>query len=76
MRKLRLLISGLILVAFAFVLVSPAKAAEKLKVLIVDGQNNHNWKSTTPLMKSFLEKTGRFSVAVATTPPKNSSEEV
>ena len=41
-----------------------------LKVLIVDGQNNHDWKGTTPVLKSLLEKTGLFSVDVATSPDK------
>lgn len=49
-----------------------AGAAEKLKVLIVDGQNNHVWETTTPLLKADLEKTGRFEAGVATTPPKRS----
>lgn len=40
----------------------------KLKALIVDGQNNHNWKATTPLLKAALESSGRFTVEVATTP--------
>ena len=48
----------------------PASAAEKINVLIIDGQNNHNWKGTTPVIKDMLEKTGRFTVEVATTPPK------
>ncbi len=39
-----------------------------LKALIVDGQNNHDWKSTTPVLKSLLEDTGLFVVDVATTP--------
>jgi len=39
-----------------------------LKALIVDGQNNHNWKGTTPVLKSLLEETGLFVVDVATTP--------
>ncbi len=52
----------------AVALVSVASAAEKLNVLIIDGQNNHNWRATTPVMKKFLEKTGRFNVEVATTP--------
>jgi len=43
-------------------------APEKLKVLIIDGQNNHNWRGTTPLMKSILEDAGIFTVDVATTP--------
>jgi uncharacterized protein len=43
--------------------------AETLKVLIVDGQNNHDWKVTTPLLKRELESTGLFQVDVATAPP-------
>ena len=33
-------------------------ASAPAKVLIVDGQNNHDWKSTTPVMKRLLEETG------------------
>ncbi|MEW6303568.1 MAG: ThuA domain-containing protein [Verrucomicrobiota bacterium] len=44
-------------------------AAAPLKVLIVDGQNNHDWKGTTPHLKKLLEETGLFTVDVATTPP-------
>ena len=39
-----------------------------LKALIVDGQNNHDWKSTTPVLKNLLEDTGLFIVDVATSP--------
>ncbi len=46
-----------------------ADGAEKLKALIVDGQNNHDWKATTPVLKSCLESSGLFTVAVATSPP-------
>jgi uncharacterized protein len=48
---------------------SPANAGEKLRALIIDGQNNHEWKVTTPLLRQALESSGRFSVDVATTPP-------
>lgn len=43
-------------------------AADKLRVLIIDGQNNHNWQAMTPPMKTTLEKSSRFTVEVATTP--------
>lgn len=43
----------------------------RLKVLIVTGQNNHDWVHTTPAMKQILEGSGRFAVDVSTTPPKN-----
>ncbi len=46
-----------------------APAAEPIKVLIIDGQNNHAWQTTTPLLKRLLEETGRFTVDVSTTPP-------
>jgi len=41
-----------------------------LKALIVDGQNNHNWSGTTPVLKSLLEETGLFTVDVATSPAR------
>lgn len=44
--------------------------AEPLRALLIDGQNNHDWKATTPILKQFLEDTGLFQVDVATTPPK------
>jgi uncharacterized protein len=40
----------------------------KIKVLIVDGQNNHDtWPKTTWMMKRYLEETGRFEVEIART---------
>ncbi|MEZ6058689.1 MAG: ThuA domain-containing protein [Planctomycetaceae bacterium] len=45
-------------------------ANETIKVLIVDGQNNHDWQRTTPYLKQMLEATGKFDVFVVTTPPK------
>ena len=47
--------------------------AEPIKVLIVDGQNNHDWRATTPLMKKALEETGLFQVDVATAPPQDTA---
>jgi len=52
------------------VLVSVALAAAPHKALIVDGQNGHDWKATTPVLKKVLEDTGLFSVDVATSPAK------
>jgi type 1 glutamine amidotransferase len=46
-------------------------AAEPMKALIVDGQNNHgNWPQTTEMMKSYLEQSGLFQVDVARTAPQ------
>jgi type 1 glutamine amidotransferase len=43
--------------------------AATYKALIIDGQNNHDYKATTPHLKAVLEETGLFTVDVATTPP-------
>jgi type 1 glutamine amidotransferase len=48
-------------------------AAEPVKVLLLDGQNNHNWKATTPIMVKALESTGRFKVEVSTSPAKGAA---
>ena len=42
----------------------------RLKVLLLDGRNNHEWEKTTPVLVQMLEATGRFTVDVHTAPPK------
>ena len=53
----------------AFVLVaSSVSAQDKLKALIIDGQNNHSaWPKTTHMMKTYLEESGRFTADVQRT---------
>jgi type 1 glutamine amidotransferase len=58
-----ILLAALLSVAIASLQGAPMKA------LIIDGQNNHDWKTTTPALKQILEETGLFSVDVATSPP-------
>ena len=48
-----------------------AMAKDPLAALIIDGQNNHDWKATTPVLKRLLEESGYFKVDVLTSPPKN-----
>src|SRR5262245_39914201 len=56
----------------AAVLVGPADAKTPIRALIIEGQNNHKWQETTPLLKQALEETGLFTVEVATSPPAKS----
>jgi len=49
--------------------------ADQIKVLIIDGVNNHDWESTTRATKATLEQTGRFKVDVSTSPSKRASRE-
>ncbi len=45
------------------------KSAE-YKALIVTGQNNHNWKASSPILKQLLEQTGLFNADIVKTPDK------
>ncbi len=60
---------GLIL-SLVLVSTTSSSAEDKLSVLLVDGQNNHKWEITSPILIDILESTGRFQVDRATSPPK------
>ncbi len=59
----------LTLLLLALLAALPLHAAA-LRALIIDGQNNHDFTTTTPHLKKVLEDTGLFTVDVATTPGK------
>ncbi|MEM9369481.1 MAG: ThuA domain-containing protein [Planctomycetota bacterium] len=62
-RTLLLLTAAVLLLQFNW-----APAAEPIKTLIIDGQNNHGaWPKTTAMMKHYLENSGRFTVDVQRT---------
>jgi type 1 glutamine amidotransferase len=54
----------LFLVALGAVGAPSLSGAEPLRVLILSGANNHNWRSTTPALKSVLEEGGAFAITV------------
>lgn len=56
--------------AAVLALAAPLAAADPIKVLIVDGQNNHNWRATTPILKKILDDAKVFTVEVATAPDR------
>ena len=62
-------------IALAALSLPAAHAVEKVKVLIVTGQNNHNWVRSTPVIRGLLEETGRFDVTVTTTPTKEAPKD-
>ncbi len=72
LRRLARLCFGFLLVAAVVSLLRhEAPAAEPIRALIVDGQNNHAvWPTTTKMMKRYLEETKLFTVDVATAAPE------
>ena len=68
--------SWLCLLAILFVsqLPSPAKTHRgDIRVLIVDGFSNHNWRQTTLLLRGMLGQAGGFTVNVSTMPQTGSA---
>ncbi len=54
---------------FSLALAFQAAGADKLRLLLIDGQNNHKWTETSPLFVAIFEQSGRFNVEITTTPP-------
>ena len=62
----------LLVLSFAVLiaLFNACKMGSEYKALIVTGQNNHNWKASSPILKQLLEQTGLFSADILKTPEK------
>ena len=74
-RVLRRVLTGLwfavCLLLLVTILTVDCTAGERLiRVLIFSGQNNHNWKATTPELERILTDTGRFKVDVIDYPAR------
>tara|TARA_R110002096_G_scaffold228601_9_gene418110 strand:- start:591 stop:1628 length:1038 start_codon:yes stop_codon:yes gene_type:complete len=72
MRKnLTIVLSCFVLIGALFIAgcgEGPSTSADVISVLLIDGQNNHQWPETTPVLESILEGSGRFAVTVSTSP--------
>jgi type 1 glutamine amidotransferase len=51
-----------------------ADEPSQLRVLLLSGQNNHDWRQTTPIIRGALEKCGRFVVDVTEHPERVTAE--
>lgn len=58
-----------LLVALLALFVAGSGLAGPARILILTGANNHDWRATTPVLKSILEADGRLVVAVTTNVP-------
>ncbi len=44
-------------------------AVRRIRVLIIDGVSNHDWRLTTKMLRAVLTPTGLFDITVSTSPP-------
>ncbi|MDR0845272.1 MAG: ThuA domain-containing protein [Tannerella sp.] len=66
----RLLIKNMLLFVLTMFFVASAGAKKPVKVLLVTGQNNHNWQVSHLVIQRILENSGLFKVDFAVSPAK------
>jgi hypothetical protein len=62
--KKSLTVTFLILTLASLFAQQPNAPAPKLQALIITGQNGHDWRGTTPVLRKILEDSGKFNVRV------------
>ena len=72
--KVRKSLVSLLTIVLAVLILSSCGGA-KYKALIVNGQNNHKWEVSSPVLKQILENSNMFTVDVATSPAKGENME-
>ena len=60
--------SGVLLLALAALFASGVSGQGRIRVMLLDGQNNHDWRATTPVLKKILDDAGLFETTVVTAP--------
>lgn len=58
------LLSLLLLASFPALAEGPAKSA-RIQTLLITGQNRHDWRAVSPVLRQMLEDTGRFEVRIS-----------
>jgi hypothetical protein len=61
----------LIIISGLLTILSACKNESAYKTLIITGQNNHDWKTSSPILKQILDETGLFSSEIMITPEKD-----
>lgn len=69
----RIIICFILVIGMSQITLGQNKA--KIKVLIIDGFSNHDWKQTTALTKWILERSGKFEIDISTIPLDSLSKE-
>ena len=71
-RRAALALAGLAILTLGAV---PADAQEPVDLLIITGDQGHDWPATTKALEEFLPKGGRINVHVTKTPAKDLTDE-
>jgi type 1 glutamine amidotransferase len=61
-----ILLTGVLLAAVC--LAASVAGQARIRVMLLDGQNNHDWRATTPVLKKILDEANLFETTVVTAP--------
>ncbi len=66
-------LTPILLVCLSVGMFSPISslAAEPIRVMIIGGQNNHNWALSTPYMKELLDRKPHFQATICNSPERD-----
>src|SRR5512138_2862896 len=71
--QFRIPLIGTLLLAMLSPITSASPPEKPIRVLIVDGFSNHDWRLTTHYIRTILDRAGHFTVDVSTAPPTAAS---
>jgi type 1 glutamine amidotransferase len=71
--KLRSVVCLLAIISSCLLLASAKHRSGKIRVLIMDGFSNHDWRQSTLLLRGILDQAGGFEVNVSTMPATGSA---
>ena len=71
--KLRSVVCLLAIISSGLLLALAKNRSSKIRVLIIDGFSNHDWKQSTLLLRGILDEAGGFEVNVSTMPGTGSA---
>jgi type 1 glutamine amidotransferase len=63
-----------VLICACVLFAMPAAGQGRIRVMLLDGQNNHNWQSTSPVLKKLLDETGLFDTTIVSAPEVTAPE--
>jgi uncharacterized protein len=69
------LAAGFLFLTLPFSYVAGQDSSPQINALIITGQNNHNWKTSSTVLKQILEETGLFKVDIVISPPAGSDRQ-
>ena len=67
-------VGGFWLVGFLLAFAVTGEGQSRMRVMLLDGQSNHNWQSTSPVLKKLLDETALFDTIIVTAPDVSAPE--